>query len=107
MGLIRKIGKKVIGLAVGQAGQAPAVTPREPVLERSVPAAPPPEPESPRGEMDPTEYIEAVVGDHPVTIFMKGTPSAPRCGFSANAAGILAAYDAVPHAVDVLLDSEV
>ena len=57
--------------------------------------------------MEPTQYLEVVVAEHAVTIFMKGTPSAPQCGFSANAAGILAAYDAVPHPVDVLLDSEV
>ncbi|MEE2750340.1 MAG: Grx4 family monothiol glutaredoxin [Myxococcota bacterium] len=107
MGLIRKIGRKVIDMAVGPTEQAPAASPRDVAQEPPPQRERPPEPESPRGEVDPTEYIEAVVGEHPVTIFMKGTPSSPQCGFSANAAGILAAYDAVPHAVDVLLDPDV
>jgi len=67
----------------------------------------PPEPKSPRGEQEPVEYIEGVVAEHPVVLFMKGTLSGPQCGFSATAAGILAAYDAVPHSVDVLIDPEV
>ncbi|XP_060081633.1 glutaredoxin-related protein 5, mitochondrial-like [Ylistrum balloti] len=28
------------------------------------------------------EFIEAIVKDKPVVVFMKGTPETPRCGFS-------------------------
>ena len=38
---------------------------------------------------------------------MKGDPGEPQCGFSANAAGILASYGKPNHHVDVLLDPEV
>ncbi len=33
--------------------------------------------------------IENLVNDNRVVLFMKGTPQAPQCGFSANAAGML------------------
>lgn len=34
--------------------------------------------------MDIQEVIKQQVTTHPVVVYMKGTPSAPRCGFSAN-----------------------
>jgi len=33
--------------------------------------------------------IETLLAEHPVVLFMKGTRSAPRCGFSAAASGVL------------------
>jgi len=68
---------------------------------------PEPEPESPRGEKPPGAYIEEVVKGNPVVLFMKGSPSAPQCGFSASASAILASYGAALHTVDVLIDPEV
>jgi monothiol glutaredoxin len=39
--------------------------------------------------MDIQEVIKQQVTGHPVVVYMKGTPSAPRCGFSANLVNIL------------------
>ena len=39
--------------------------------------------------MDIQEVIKQQVTTHPVVVYMKGTPTAPRCGFSANVINIL------------------
>lgn len=39
--------------------------------------------------MDIQEVIKQQVTSHPVVVYMKGTPTAPRCGFSANVVNIL------------------
>ena len=39
--------------------------------------------------MDIQEVIKQQVTTHPVVVYMKGTPTAPRCGFSANVIKIL------------------
>ena len=39
--------------------------------------------------MDIQEVIKQQVTSHPVVVYMKGTPTAPRCGFSANVINIL------------------
>jgi monothiol glutaredoxin len=41
--------------------------------------------------MDKTEAIRKQVSDNPVVLYMKGTPDAPMCGFSAAAIQILEA----------------
>ena len=39
--------------------------------------------------MDTLEIIKQQVTEHPVVLYMKGTPQFPQCGFSANAVRIL------------------
>lgn len=39
--------------------------------------------------MNIQEVIKQQVTGHPVVVYMKGTPTAPRCGFSANVINIL------------------
>ena len=39
--------------------------------------------------MDIQEVIKQQVTGHSVVVYMKGTPTAPRCGFSANVVNIL------------------
>ncbi|OWF38603.1 glutaredoxin-related protein 5, mitochondrial-like [Mizuhopecten yessoensis] len=53
------------------------------------------------------EFIEAVVKDKPVVVFMKGTPAIPRCGFSNAVVQILHAHG-VQHydAHNVLADED-
>jgi len=52
--------------------------------------------------MKTTDKIRQQLKDHPVILYMKGTPEEPRCGFSAKAAGVMTA-SGVPFAhVDVL-----
>lgn len=49
-------------------------------------------------------FIAQTVADHPVVLFMKGTPDAPRCGFSALTVQILDHVGAPFVGVDVLQD---
>lgn len=59
--------------------------------------------------LDPAlrQRIEDILSSHDVVLFMKGTPQAPRCGFSAKAAGILDSLLDRYHTVDVLADPEI
>ena len=50
------------------------------------------------------EKIKNDVESHPVTLFMKGTPEAPMCGFSAQVIQILKSYQVPFHTVNVLDD---
>ena len=56
--------------------------------------------------MDVNERIKAVLAEHPIVLFMKGTPQFPMCGFSARAAQALSEAGATFHAVNVLADPE-
>ena len=40
--------------------------------------------------MSAKERIEQLLNDNKVVLFMKGSPQAPQCGFSARATAILA-----------------
>jgi len=54
---------------------------------------------------DPIQaFIAQTVADHPVVLFMKGTPDAPRCGFSSTTVQILDHVGAPFVGVDVLQD---
>ena len=55
--------------------------------------------------MDVQKIIDEQVKSHPVVLYMKGSPSMPRCGFSATAVQILQACGVGEvFAVDVLAD---
>lgn len=57
---------------------------------------------------DPTQArIQKMVTQHPVMLFMKGTPDAPRCGFSATVAQILNYEETRFAAFDVLSDPDI
>ena len=49
-------------------------------------------------------FIDKTVNEHDVVLFMKGTPDAPRCGFSSLAVQILDHLSAPFVGVDVLQD---
>ena len=53
------------------------------------------------------EAIQGALGEHEVLLFMKGTPEAPACGFSARTVAALQALDAPFSAVDVLPDPRI
>ena len=58
--------------------------------------------------MDVKERIRTQVTGHPVVLYMKGTPQAPQCGFSANAVQILQACGVTDMVtVNVLEDADV
>lgn len=53
------------------------------------------------------EAITQAIGEHPVILFMKGTPEAPACGFSARTVAALQTLDAPFAAVDILPDPRI
>ena len=53
------------------------------------------------------ERIQDLVTSHDIVLFMKGTPAAPKCGFSASVAQVLARLNTPYKAVDVLADAEI
>ncbi len=58
--------------------------------------------------MDVKERIRSQVTGHPVVLYMKGTPQAPQCGFSANVVQILKACGVTEMlTVNVLEDADV
>jgi monothiol glutaredoxin len=48
------------------------------------------------------EKVEELIRDNPVLLFMKGTPEAPRCGFSMRVVQVLDTLGVEYGAVDVL-----
>jgi monothiol glutaredoxin len=50
------------------------------------------------------DAIASAISDNPVILFMKGTPEAPACGFSARTVAILEAVDQPFAAVNILPD---
>ena len=57
--------------------------------------------------MNTQEAIKQQVTTHPVVLYMKGTPQAPQCGFSAHAVKVLNACGVSDlFAVDVLAEPE-
>ncbi len=53
------------------------------------------------------ERIDSMVKSYPIMLFMKGTPNAPQCGFSAIVANILKDQGAKFASFDVLADPEI
>jgi monothiol glutaredoxin len=53
------------------------------------------------------DAITEAIDEHQVILFMKGTPEAPACGFSARTVAALQALDAPFAAVDVLPDPRI
>jgi monothiol glutaredoxin len=53
------------------------------------------------------EAIAQAIAEHKVILFMKGTPEAPGCGFSARTVAALQALDVPFAAVDVLPDPRI
>lgn len=108
MGIRKKIIKKLPIFGRGQA-QAAEQNLRSQTAPASQPSQvfEPPKPSHPRGDVEPTAYIEQMINDNKVVLFMKGSPAQPLCGFSANAAGLLSATGQPFAHVDVIVDFEV
>ena len=56
---------------------------------------------------DTNQRIADIVGANDVTLFMKGTPLFPQCGFSSRAVAILDHCGVAYDSVDVLQDVEI
>ena len=53
------------------------------------------------------EAIQSAISENPVILFMKGTPDAPACGFSARTVAALESLDQPFAAVDILPDPRI
>jgi len=53
------------------------------------------------------DAIREAISEHHVILFMKGTPDAPACGFSARTVGILQSLQTPFAAVDILPDPRI
>jgi monothiol glutaredoxin len=53
------------------------------------------------------DAIASAIAEHKVILFMKGTPEAPACGFSARTVAALQSLDTPFAAVDVLPDPRI
>src|SRR3954451_2447721 len=63
---------------------------------------------TPAGAENPIrDAIAEAIGEHRVILFMKGTPEAPACGFSARTVAALQAVEVPVAAVDVLPDPRI
>jgi monothiol glutaredoxin len=73
------------------------------------PGQPAPEPApAAAGESNPIrEAIAEAIAEHKVILFMKGTPEAPACGFSARTVAALQELDTPFAAVDILPDPRI
>jgi len=73
------------------------------------PGQPAPSSEPPRteGENPIRDAIAEAIAEHKVILFMKGTPEAPACGFSARTVAALQALEVPFAAVDILPDPRI
>jgi len=77
----------------------------EPIPMLSSEPAPPP---AVSDEPNPIrDAIAEAIGEHKVILFMKGTPEAPACGFSARTVAMLQTLDVPFAAVDILPDPRI
>jgi monothiol glutaredoxin len=53
------------------------------------------------------EALQSAISENPVILFMKGTPEAPACGFSARTVAMLEALDQPFAAVNILPDPQI
>lgn len=53
------------------------------------------------------QRIEADIKNNKVMLYMKGTPDAPQCGFSARAVDILREYNVPFHSFNILEDEAI
>jgi len=57
--------------------------------------------------MDIVDTIKGQIADNPVLIYMKGSPDAPQCGFSAQATQILMACGERFAYIDILANPDI
>src|SRR6476661_3087453 len=66
-----------------------------------------PEAAAPEGSNEIRDAIAGAIAEHDVILFMKGTPEAPACGFSARTVAALQAVGMPFAAVDILPDPRI
>ena len=61
--------------------------------------------EAPTNQM--RDAIQSAISENPVILFMKGTPDAPACGFSARTVSVLETLEQPFAAVNILPDPQI
>ncbi|MGO9487805.1 MAG: Grx4 family monothiol glutaredoxin [Solirubrobacteraceae bacterium] len=69
--------------------------------------APPTQEPAPAESSPIREALEEAISEHKVILFMKGTPEAPACGFSARTVAMLQSLEVPFAAVDILPDPRI
>jgi monothiol glutaredoxin len=64
-------------------------------------------PDESENAMEIVDRIKSTLTQHPIVLFMKGTPQFPMCGFSSRTAQALKAVNADYFSVNVLEDPEI
>lgn len=77
----------------------------QPIPMLSDAPAPAPQPDAQSNPI--RDAIAEAIASHKVILFMKGTPEAPACGFSARTVAMLQDLDAAFAAVDILPDPRI
>ena len=103
MSIVDRIKKKLPLIG----GGSEPVRAASPAAHRPMPSHDEAEAESPRGAKPAKEFIDEFVKGNKIVLFMKGSPSAPQCGFSANATSILRGYNKPIAHFDILSDPDV
>lgn len=57
--------------------------------------------------MDIQQHIKQQIAQHPIIVYMKGTPEEPQCGFSAKVAQLLMACGEKFAYIDVLANPDI
>src|SRR3954453_2622412 len=70
-------------------------------------SAPAPAAAAPAESSPIRDAISEAIAEHDVILFMKGTPEAPACGFSARTVAILQSLEVPFAAVDILPDPRI
>src|SRR3954451_15181728 len=80
----------------------------DPIPMANSAAAPVAAPPAAPAESSPIrDAISEAIAEHDVILFMKGTPEAPACGFSARTVAILQSLEVPFAAVDILPDPRI
>ena len=81
--------------------------PMAPTAGATAAGAPPAPDAAEQGSSPIRDAIAEAIAEHRVILFMKGTPEAPACGFSARTVAILQSLDTPFAAVDILPDPRI
>jgi monothiol glutaredoxin len=80
----------------------------DPIPMMSSEPAPAPAAAAPAEQENPIrEALAEAIEEHKVILFMKGTPDAPACGFSARTVAVLQSLEVPFAAVDILPDPRI
>ncbi|KAI9091496.1 thioredoxin-like protein [Phlyctochytrium arcticum] len=97
--------EKYAGAGAAAAKTTPTANPAAPTPTTITTIQPQPAPTTEKKDL--TFRLKTLVSSHPVMVFIKGTPQAPRCGFSRETVSILSDLHVPYGSFNILADEEV